>query len=164
MRLTFVTLAVALAATLAGPARAAGTVEVGFLPYDRYADAGLDPTDARNNETALSAYLQQLGTRWLPDGQTLKIDVLELDLAGYRRDTSRGNRRISRDLADSPRMIVHYVLSEGSTVLASGEERLTDMGYLYHWTDANPSENLRAEKRMLDKWFKARFVDRKPAG
>lgn len=164
MRLTFITLAAVLVTALTGPARAAGTVEVGFLPSDRYADAGLDPTDAQNNQAAISAYLRQLGTRWLPDGQTLKIDVLELDMAGYRRDTSRGNRRIERDLADSPRMVVHYVLSDGATVLASGEDRLTDMAYLYHWADANPSDNFRAEKRMLDKWFKDRFVDHKPAG
>jgi len=161
-----VMVAAALAAMCALPAHAAGVVEVSFLadPH-QYSDPGRDPTDAERNEQILARHLQALGARWLPDGQQLKIDVLDLNLAGELRPARRAavdQVRIARGGADVPQIKVRYTLSEGGRVLMSGEETVSDLDYLRHGTDIGLWEPLRNEKRMLDSWFKARIVDRKP--
>jgi hypothetical protein len=160
--------ATALAAACALPAYAAGAVEVSFLPDShRYSDPGRDPADAQRNENTLARYLQDLGARWLPDGQQLRIDVLDLDLAGSLRPPRRApidEVRIARGGADVPRIVLRYSLTEGGRVLASGEETVTDLNYLRHGADIHDGEPLRNEKRMLAGWFKARLVERKPAG
>ena len=158
----------AFAAVCALPARAAGPVEVSFLPdWSRYSDAGRDPNDARRNEEVLAHWLQELGTRWLPDGQQLKVDVLDLDLAGQLKPSHRAGItqvRIARGGADLPRITLRYALTEGGRVVASGEEMVNDLDYLHNHTDISQDDPLRNEKRMLEGWFKARIVERKPAG
>jgi hypothetical protein len=157
----------ALALVCALPAHAAGPVDVTFLPdWRQYTDPGRDPTDAVRNEETLARHLQSLGTRWLADGQQLRIDVLDVDLSGSLRPARHAaidEVRISRGGADVPRIKLRYTLSEGSRVIASGEETVSDLNYLRHGTDIGMGEPLRNEKRMLDSWFKARIVERKPA-
>ena len=160
-------LAAALGGAFAVPAHAGGVVDVAWLPYERYSDPGRDPTDASRNEDVLSRHLQQLAARWLPDGQSLKVEVLEFDLAGDLRPSRRlsiTDRRVARGGADTPQMVLRYVLSQGGAVVTSGEERVTDLAYLRHGADIVGDDPLRREKRMLEAWFKQRFVERKPAG
>jgi hypothetical protein len=158
----------AFAAVCALPARAAGSVEVSFLPDPlRYSDAGRDPNDAVRNEETFARYLQELGTRWLPDGQQLKVDVLDIDLAGSLKPshlTGIDQVRIARGGADVPQFKLRYALTEGGRVVASGEETVSDLNYLRHGTDIGSGEPLRNEKRLLEHWFKTRIVERKPAG
>jgi len=157
----------AVAAACALPVHAAGPVDVSFLPDPRqYTDPGRDPADAVRNEQTLARHLQGLGARWLPDGQQLRIEVLDLDLSGSLRPPRRAaidEVRISHGGADVPRVKLRYTLSEGDRVLASGEETVTDLNYLRHGADIGLNEPLRTEKRMLEGWFKARIVERKPA-
>ena len=92
--------AAALALACALPAYAAGPVDVSFLPdWRQYTDPGRDPADAVRNEETLARHLQSLGTRWLAEGQQLKIDVLDVDLSGSLRPARRAaidEVRISR--------------------------------------------------------------------
>jgi len=159
--------AAALAAACALPVHAAGSVDVTFAADpNRYSDAGRDPNDVRRNEEALARHLQALGAQWLPDGQQLKVDVIDLDLAGrFKLSHAPGfdQFRIARGGADTPSIRLRYTLSEGGRVVTSGEETVTDLNYLRHGADIRDHEPLRNEKRMLEGWFKSRIVERKPA-
>jgi hypothetical protein len=153
----------ALSAVAAPAALAAGAVEVSFIEPARYSDAGKDLTEARRNEETLDHFLHNLGERYLGASQMLKIDVLDLDLAGTVRPSPRSGTelRIVRGAADVPRIRLRYSLSEGGTVVKTAEETVTDLNYARHPTDYSQSDPLRYEKRMLADWFKARFVNHK---
>ena len=142
---------------------AAGRVEVAFLEPARYSDAGRDPAESRRNEDTLARHLEGLGERYLAAGQVLKVDVLDVDLAGTLRPSRHGTGeiRIVRGGADAPHIRVRYTLSEGGQVVKSAEETVTDLSYLAHANIPPTGDPLRLEKRMLDDWFKARFVDKK---
>ena len=148
---------------LAGAAlsvHAAGTVEVSFVEPSRYSDAGRDPVESRRNEDTLARYLEELGARYLAAGQVLKIDVLDLDLAGTVRPARRaaGDIRIVRGGADAPHIRVRYSLTADGQVVKSAEETVTDLNYFGHANDYAKTDPLRIEKLMLDDWFKSRFV------
>ena len=56
-------------------------------------------------------------------------------------------------------MKVRYALLENGAALASGEERITDLGYLMRINMATmPSDTLKYEKVMLSNWFRTRFA------
>jgi hypothetical protein len=66
--------------------------------------------------------------------------------------------RIMRDV-DAPSVKLRYTLTENGAVLASGEERITDMGYLQGIvTITSNSDPLKYEKTMLTDWFRKRFA------
>lgn len=136
-------------------ARAAGTVQVDWLQPDRYADAGRSVVDRERTMQELSRHLVALGAR-LPDGQTLRLDVLDLDLAGEIEWNARGELRILRGRADWPHMTLRYTLTSGGQTLKSGEASLADMHYFFSPRDAA----LAYEKRMLDRWFRDTFAGR----
>ena len=150
----------------AAPAHAAeGAVEVNFIAAARYADAGRNPAEATRNEATLAQFLQRLGARHLSPGRVLRIDVLDLDLAGtVRPGSGRGEVRVDKGGADGPRIRLHYALLDGGKVVASGDESLTDLDHLRR-SDYGLADPLRHEKRLLQRWFQDRFVDLKaPAG
>ncbi len=155
----------ALAGVAAGSAQAAGTVEVSFIEPAHYTDAGKNPSDARSNQVTLEQFIRHLGARYLADGQVLKIDVLDVDLAGTIRPARRSGLdiRIVRGSADMPHIRLRYALTDGGTVVKTAEETLTDLNYTRHASDYADSDPLRHEKRMLADWFKATFVARKAA-
>ncbi|HEX7438562.1 MAG TPA: DUF3016 domain-containing protein [Caldimonas sp.] len=163
-RSALISLCVLTAAAL--PAHAAGSVEIAFIAPAGYTDSGKDPVDSKTNEDRLARYLQSLGERYLGPDQVLKIDVLDVDLAGSMRPSRRGfdDIRIARGGADWPHIKMRYSLVEGGKVIQNGEETVADMNYLRHAADTRDSDPLRYEKRMLADWFKARFVEHKPAG
>ena len=61
-----------------------------------------------------------------------------------------------------PRMKLRYALKENGRVVLSAEEAIADLNYLSSPTFYGPSDSLRYEKRMLDDWFRARIVERRP--
>lgn len=153
-------------AAAAWPVYAAGTVEVSFVAPAYYTDAGNDPADAERNRNTLATYLQELGQRHLQDGEVLKIEVLDLDIAGTLRPAPRigsGYVRIARGGADWPRIKMRYTLLSGGKAAQSGEETLGDLNYLRRSPGYRADDPLGHEKRMLADWFTARFVEHKPA-
>ena len=129
-------------AVAAGPALA-GTANVKFVDAERYSDAGNTRWDEQDNLKVLAAHLQALAQRQLPQGQTLSIEVLDVDLAGEARPHRGGNWvRVTRGRADWPRMTLRYTLqaADGQT-LRQGEEYLSDPSYQQRgWTvgDSDP--------------------------
>ncbi len=142
----------------AGAARA-GKVEVVFVDPASYTDIGATRWDEQANLREIDRHLRTLGQRLLPANQTLTVEVLEVDLAGALRPQPNGtDLRVLTGQADFPRMHLRYVLT-GDGVQRSGDERLADLNYTRGLAKRGDSEALFYEKRMLQAWFKARFVN-----
>ena len=161
MRHTLTLLCLALAAGAAG----AGTVNVSFVNAPSFEDAGTTSWEEQANLKALAAHLQGLGQRLLPANQALKVEVLDVDLAGLVRPGRDGSSvRVLRGGADWPRIKLRYVLEADGKTLSQGEEWVSDMNYARSVPSAyRDSQSLFYEKRMLDAWFKARFAEVKTA-
>jgi hypothetical protein len=155
--------ALLLAATLcwaaALPVQAAGKADVSYLKPEEFRDAGRGVVDRERTMATLTQYLQQLA-RQLPDGQTLRLEVTDIDLAGEIYPSLRLNDpRVLRGGADWPRLNLRYTLLDASRTLKSGEAQLADPAYMFSsgGRGAMGSE-LAYEKRMLRKWFDETIV------
>ena len=150
-------LSIALAAALAGSAAFAGTAEVRFVDPGKFADLGTYKWEESANMDTLTHYIQKLAQR-LPADQVLRVDVLDVDLAGEPKDTRNGRLRVARN-ADTPVIKLRYTLESNGRTVRSGEERLTDLTYRYHYTDARKNTTeLYYEKRLLEDWFRQSFT------
>ncbi|HLO96018.1 MAG TPA: DUF3016 domain-containing protein [Burkholderiaceae bacterium] len=142
---------------MAGGARAA-ELDMHFQSLDKYRDIGRTVSEREDMQKALSRHFQRLAER-LPAGQTLRIDLLEINRAGEMdmRHRMPDEIRVMREVT-WPQMELSYVLLEGGKELKSGKASLSDMNYLRgssaRYTDGDP---LRYEKPMIDKWFDAEF-------
>jgi hypothetical protein len=147
--------ATVLAALLSAPlaAQAAGQVKVKWIEPEKFADAGRGAFDRERTLQSLGEHLQRLGQR-LPMGQTLDVEVTDLELAGELEPFSRFHQdvRVLRGRADWPRISLRYTLSEGSRTLARGEADLSDPNYFYRSLRLGQQGALAYEKRMLDDW------------
>ena len=157
MRILAPTIAMSLLAA-ASLAQAGGTVNVSFVEPDKFYDSGNSQFDKPANLKTIEVFLQDLGTRYLADGQVLDIEVLNVDLAGYSRPTRRGDLRIVRGGADWPSFQLRYKLSAAGQPAKQGEERVADLNYTGKIASYGTRDPLRYEKQMLDGWFKARFT------
>jgi hypothetical protein len=157
MRFPALTVALSLWAAAAA-AHAGGVVNVTFVEPDKFYDSGNNPFDKPTNLKTIAAFLQDLGQRYLPDGQVLDIEVLNVDLAGYARPTRSGDLRIVRGGADWPSFQLRYKLSSGGQALKQGEERVADLSYTNKIGSYSARDPLKYEKQMLDGWFRERFA------
>jgi len=144
--------ALVLMALLPAAAQAAGRVEVAWIEPASYRDAGPTPWERERVLQTLGAHLDQW-SRALPDGQTLRLEVTDLDLAGEIRPFFWHDTRVLRGGADWPQMSLRYTLQAGGRTLKRGEAQLSDMGYQF----ARRSETLGYEKAMIDRWFRQEF-------
>jgi hypothetical protein len=147
---------------LSAGAASAGTVSVAFSHPGDYQDMPFSPVDREQVMKELSDHFERLGKR-LPQGQELRIDVLDVDLAGriYPNFRGRGDLRVLRGGADWPHMLVRYSLVSGGQVIATGEDQLSDMTYLGRINRYSDGDALRYEKRMIDDWFTQKFAPHK---
>ena len=156
MRHTLITCLALLTASLAQ----AGTAEVSFVDPQKFSDGGSRLGEAEQVRASISVHLQTLAAAHLPIDQTLRVEVLDLDLAGEVRSTRRGSdMRVLRGRADWPRITLRYSLRQGEKVLAAGEDSLADMNYLDTRVGLLAyNQSLPYERRMLTRWFEQRFV------
>ena len=152
-----VTRKLALAALfLLSAGSATAGVTVAFLHPEDYSDM---PDAAHDREAIIrqfSDYFAYLG-KSLPPGQDLKIEVLDIDLAGWIKPNfrSRNDIRILRNGADGPRMHLRYTLESQGKVLQKGDEQLGNMDYMHRVNSySRTNDPLRYEKQMIDDWFK----------
>lgn len=136
-----------------GSVQAAGQVDVRWLEPETFSDAGRSVADRDRVTQALAAHITRLA-RGLPSGQTLTIEVTDLDLAGDIRPASWHEVRVLRGRADWPRMSLRYTLQSEGQTLKRGEARLSDMNYSF----TTRHEDLGYEKRMIEQWFKGEFL------
>ena len=149
-------LGLALGATAA---HCAGTVQVAYVQPDRYADVGRMRYEVERNLNELTSQFEALGRRRLADDQTLRIEVLDVDLAGELRPSRRSAEdiRVVRGTVDWPRIRLRYTLESAGQPVRSGERVLQDMAYLQRLGSAGVHGALPYEYRMLEQWFGAEF-------
>jgi hypothetical protein len=160
MKTTFKCLALAgLLALSAGAASAA--VTVAFSHPENYYDMPFAPFDRERVLKDLEEHFAKLGAT-LPPGQDLRIEVMELDLAGRLRPNFRGQElRVLSGGADWPHMVLRYTLEANGHVLYSGEDEIKDMMYMSRLNRYFDGDTLRYEKRMIDEWFMRKFTPRR---
>ena len=163
MKTVFKNLALA-GLVLAAAGSASAGVTVAFANPDQFRDMPFSPGDRADVLKDLTEHFERLG-KDLPPGHDLRVEVLDLDLAGEMRPNFRGHHeiRILRGGADWPRMQVRYTLESNGQVISRGEDALSDMMYLNRSTRYADGDTLRYEKRMIDDWFKQKFAAPKAA-
>jgi Protein of unknown function (DUF3016) len=144
-----------------GAATAKGSVEVSFEKPAEFSDIGRNAFDRERAQKSLADHLQSLGAQ-LPDGQSLQVMVLDVDLAGELRHFGSNEVRVLRGRADAPHIKLRYKLQDTQTsesrVLKSGDATVSDLGYFFN-THATSDRygDLPFEKRMLQQWFTNNF-------
>lgn len=149
-----------LLALAAGAASA--DVTVNYVEPERFSDIPFTSWEREATLKDLTGYFAKLGAQ-LPPGQHLRVDVLDVDLAG-REYPGRGARelRIVKHV-DWPRIDLRYTIEQDGQVLRSGDAQLRDMSFMDRPTRYMDSDSLRHEKRMIEDWFHATIVPRERA-
>jgi hypothetical protein len=155
--------AAALAASIgagAPAAWAAGQVDIQFVKPDDFADIGFGTIERERTLKQLAEALGKLAGR-VPDGQTLHLEVLDVDLAGQAWPLNATNIRVLTGRADWPRMTLRYSLQRADgSVVGSGEAKLADLNYLQSMTGGILDGPLVYERRMVERWFDDTFGPR----
>ncbi len=95
----------------------------------------------------------------LPEGQVLKIDVTDVDLAGDTHLAGINRTRIVKHMY-SPRMNFSYqLLDANGKVLKSDEVVVKDMNFMSGSNLKYRNKSLGYEKKMLDDWFEKTFKE-----
>lgn len=95
----------------------------------------------------------------LPKGQTLKVNVTDVDLAGDTRSGGINQLRIIKDIY-FPRMNFSYELTDtDGSIITSGEIILKDMNFMMGSNSKYRNKSLSYEKAMLDDWFAKTFKE-----
>jgi len=115
---------------LAMPADAAVTVT--FVDPSYFTDAADSTGNSTRTLLEIKRHLERLGDRYLRPNNSLRIEVLNIDLAGRRqtfRSMATDVRYINGD-ADWPRIEVRYTLESATGVSKPVQETIIDMTYL----------------------------------
>ncbi len=166
MKKLFTLVALSLS-SLFSPARAESNLSVVFVNPENYSDAGYSSSfanapDRTDVQRDIEQHLQRLAQRALPSGDSLKIEVLDIDLAGRVEPLlSRvgGDVRVIRGIS-WPRMKLRYTLTHADRATPSREALLADLNYLASFNRYPGGDRLRYEKAMLDRWFDEQFGKR----
>jgi hypothetical protein len=142
---------------------ASAGVTVSYYQPEHYGDVPFAAWEREEVLHDLTEHFDRLG-KALPAGQDLKVEVLDLKMAGRMRPHFRGGRdiRVLTGRADWPRMHIRYTIEEGGKVISSGESELSDMTYMDRLNRYSDGDPLRYEKRMIDEWFKKTIVAKQP--
>jgi Protein of unknown function (DUF3016) len=148
----------AFAALLAaGAAEAGGTVQINFVKPENFADIRDRTYSPEQNLKALEEVITSAAQPYVADGQTLKIEVLDVDLAGEVRPGARAwDLRVLRGRADWPRITLRWSIDGAAP--RSGEAVVQDMAYLQRLPPSMADTALVYERRMLDEWFRKEFA------
>ena len=142
---------------------ASAAVIVSFPESRHYSDAG-DYGESDRTVDDLKRHLERLAERYLSPSRTLRIEVLDIDLAGRTRYfPHRGiaDIRVLNGRADWPSIKLRYTVESDGRISDAREETVADMAYLVRPAPGGSSESLYYEKRMLDDWFRQRIGERR---
>ena len=154
-------LAAGLLAACAAAAASAGTVDVRFVAPEKYTDASYSSPVAGESDRAqvlrdIDQHLQRLASRGLAPTDNLKVDVLDIDLAGHF-PPGGADVRVVTDIT-GPRIRLRYnLMRDGAATVSGGEEVLSDLNFMVPSNRYSSSDRLRYEKALLDRWFEKRF-------
>jgi len=159
-------ISLSLAASIAVAVPATAAVDVAFVAPEHYTDGGgkggfRDVPTKEAVEREIRNHLSALGQQNLAPDQVLKVEVLDIDLAGRRDVLGAGTNDVRvYDELNSPRIKLRYVLEDKGQVILSGDDVLTDPLYLRSLAPGSTGDPLRYERPMLTKWFSMRIVGR----
>lgn len=159
MPMTILRIGAWIAALLVFGVSAQARVLVSFRHPEAYADAALRRDSAvKPTLGAIERHLQFLGDRYLPPEHVLKVEILDIDLAG-RFEPGRSFAADVRVMGEAnwPRIRLRYSVEDGGRVVARGEDTIRDLNYLDHRQGTVAYGELRYEKAMLDEWFLTRL-------
>jgi hypothetical protein len=147
----------AAAVLLAGGA-AWADVSVTFVKPEEFADVPRNGIDRDRTLKDFSDYFATLNKK-LPAGQNLKVEILDIDLAGRLWPRRTGDDiRVMNGGADWPHIHLRYTLEQDGQVLRSGDEHISNMMYQQRINRYSDGDPLRYEKQMLDEWFDKTIV------
>lgn len=136
-----------------GAGSASAEVVVNYVQSERFTDLPKNQHERAQVLAELTRHFNKLGAE-LPAGQTLRIDVDDIDLAGRRLPTiGTREERIFNYATDWPRIELEYEVESNGQIVRSGKASLRDMtalGRTQRYFDGDP---LRFEKPMLNEWF-----------
>lgn len=141
----------ALFALAASAASAAVTVT--YVNTEKMTDVPRFETDRKSMEINFREFFEELATK-LPAGQDLKVEILDIDLAGdvFPRVPIR-DVRVTKGSYDFPRIHLRYSIEQDGKVLRSGDRELADRNYQLN-VNSYRNEMYNYEKQMLSEWFK----------
>lgn len=143
---------------MAVAATASADVQVNFVQPEKFSDIK-DNHGFKRLELLqdIEAHLVQQAEKRLP-GRDVRINVTDVDLAGEVEPFGRHMQwlRVMRTVT-LPTIVFNYEIREGDKVVQQGEARLRDMNYQDGFYGYAGGDALRAEKRMIDRWFKEEF-------
>jgi hypothetical protein len=136
------------------------TAQVTYIDTDKMTDVPRWRTDLESMEYIFNQHLNRLSEQ-LPAGQVLKVEFLDIDLAGdvFPRVAVR-DIRILKGQADWPRMHFRYSIEQDGQVIRSGESKLSDPNYQMSINRYN-QDLYGHEKQMLDDWFRKDVLQRR---
>jgi len=148
-----------VALLIAGAAHAAGNVQLNFVKPETFADVYDRAYSREQNLKALEQIITSVAQPYVADGQTLTIEVLDVDLAGEVRPGARPwDVRVLRGRADWPRITLRWSLEGAAASPRRGEAVVQDMAYLQRIPPALSDTSLVYERRMLAEWFGTQFA------
>lgn len=113
----------------------------------------------------LAEYMRDRAQRQLPPGQRLDVDILDIRRAGSFEPWHGPDLQYTRIIRDiyPPRMTLNVRLTDADgNVIAQGERRLSDSGFLMSDSSSLNSDPLRFEKRLIDRWISRELTATKP--
>jgi len=149
----------AAAVMLLVSASAFATANVTFVGLGKMTDVPHDFHKREDMQFALREHFNRLSEQ-LPAGQLLKVDVLDIDLAGEEFPrVSVQEIRVLKGQADWPRMHLRYSIEQDGRPVTSGDSEISDPGYLMG-SNRYSQEAYGYEKQMLDDWFRKEVLKR----
>ena len=136
-----------------GAGTASAEVVVNYVQAERFSDLPQFQYERERVLTELTKHFNKLGAD-LPAGETLRVDIDDIDLAGRTAPTN-GTReeRIFNFAVDWPHIDLEFEVEKDGKIVRSGKVSLRDMAYgtrTQRYFDGDP---LRFEKPMLNEWF-----------
>lgn len=155
--------AATLLALPAGPLFAAGTITVDYVQPEKFTDVKERQFKTSPDKNAhlknLKSWLEKEGAKHLADGQTLRLKILDIDLAGDFEPWNGPEFQDVRVLKDiyPPRIKLQFTLQDrDGKVLGEGERELRNLAYLMESSFASRNA-LEHDERLLKDWLRKEF-------
>ncbi|WP_057830444.1 DUF3016 domain-containing protein [Colwellia sp. TT2012] len=148
--------------SLMAPGAFAASSEVTWTDYKSYRDINAGNENRKSFRERIfrdfEKHFAKLAAT-LPEGQVLKIDVTDVDLAGDTHAAGIHRTRIVKQIY-RPRMNFSYQLFDADGKLVQSDEVVVkDMNFMSGSNLKYRHKSLGYEKKMLDDWFDKAFKD-----
>lgn len=145
-------------------------VKLTFVDWEKFTDIVIDGSTTKAGSDLIygefNRHLVSLAKQCLAPGQTLVINMRDVDLAGVVepwRGPDFGHVRYIRD-THPPRLVFDYqVLDATSAVVKEGSERLTDLAFRFQTPPFGRNDSFYYEKQLLTDWMRSNFSAPKKA-